>query len=122
MSNFKWADAPPPIHTKPKSKKVSEIDTIITRLRKATKNRGRWALVKADVHYTYITRVNKLLKDRAMTDMQFTTRKNKNGKWDLWGTWNKPVAVPAEPETPATTTESTETPADAVLSGWLGSK
>ena len=77
-----WADAPPP-RQKPKTptvkvKKISKWEAVANKIRKNTKNAGRWALVASDIHFTYVTRLNK-----QFPDIKWTARKN-GDRHDLW--------------------------------------
>ena len=83
VGRFKWADNPPPVHAK-KPRKISVYDVIAKKLKANTKNHGRWALVAKDVHYTIITKLKK-----SHPEIQWTTRKNDNGKSDLWASYPK---------------------------------
>lgn len=79
---FVWADEPPPVHPKRKSK--SKYGVIADKLKRSKKNHGRWARVERNVHYTVVTGLKK-----NHPEVQWTTRKNSNGRWDLWASYPK---------------------------------
>lgn len=80
---FTWADEPPPTHPK-KNKPKSKYDLIADKLKRSKKNHGRWARVDREVHYTIVTKLRK-----SHPEIQWTSRKNSNGKWDLWASYPK---------------------------------
>jgi hypothetical protein len=80
---LRFKDTPPPTHPNRQSRYAdTKYGAIVLQLKKNKKIRGRWAMVDNSVHYAITTRLKK-----QFPEIDWTTRKNKSGKWDLWASW-----------------------------------